>query len=71
VAQRTGVTTAEVLSSSLPQLQSGLEEPSLSDAHQYVSNLVTAYQAATPSPTTTTAPTTDTTAASSTTTSVP
>ncbi|HUZ44440.1 MAG TPA: PP2C family serine/threonine-protein phosphatase [Acidimicrobiales bacterium] len=54
VAQRTDVTTAQVLSSSLPQLQSGMEEPSLTNAHQYVANLVSAYEAATPSPTTTT-----------------
>ncbi|MHB1855306.1 MAG: hypothetical protein ACYCS2_09640, partial [Acidimicrobiales bacterium] len=54
VSQRTDVTTAQVLSSSLPQLQSGMEEPSLASAHQYVANLVSAYEAATPSPTTTT-----------------
>ena len=72
VTQRTGVTTAEVLSSSLPQLQSGMEEATLADARQYVSNLVTAYQAATPSPTTTTsAPPTGTVTPSTTSTSVP
>ena len=72
VAQRTGVTTAEVLSSSLPQLQSGMEEATLADARQYVSNLVTAYQAATPSPTTTTStPPTGTVTPSTSSTSVP
>ena len=72
VTQRTDVTTAEVLSSSLPQLQSGMEEATLADARQYVSNLVTAYQAATPSPTTTTStPPTGTVTPSTTTASVP
>jgi len=60
VAQRKAVTTAQVLSSSLPQLQLGMEEPSLAAANQYVDNLVTAYVAATPSPTTTTTTTTTT-----------
>jgi len=70
VAQRTDVTTAQVLSSSLPQLQSGMEEASLAAAHQYVSNLVSAYEAATPTPTPTPTTTTTAPAAGSSTTTV-
>jgi serine/threonine protein phosphatase PrpC len=54
LAQTTGVTTAQILPSALPSLQSGMTEPSLSAAKNYVNNLLDAYQAANPSPTTTT-----------------
>jgi PPM family protein phosphatase len=59
VEQKTGVTTSQVLPSRVPDLKTGKEEPSLTDARQYVHNLQAEGAAhgvgAAPAPTSTTA----------------
>ena len=64
VAQVTSYTTSDVLPVHIPALRAGQEEPSLSAAHSYVTNLVderNQAQAATAPPTTTAPPPTTTT----------
>ena len=46
VAQRTGVTTAQVESRHIPELQAGVTEPNLAAARNYVSNLTHEFQQA-------------------------
>jgi PPM family protein phosphatase len=77
IADATTVTTADVLAHNLPTLAAGQEEPSLTEARQYVHNLVAEQQSAQaaarpPAPTTTTTkPHTTTTKPHTTTTTKP
>ncbi len=72
VVDHTGVTTAQILPPAVAAIGSGVQEPSLASARNYVHNLVSQYdQQHAPPPTTTTSTSTTTTAVGSTTTTAP